>query len=187
MSTEKVRGLYLMKPCPFLLVALVFLSSAALADQEASNRTIVRSSEYGAYYAKSIPLEDYGQEGVTRVYSVGTDEDTLLYEYPWYAAEMYMGGSGDGTLVRFGPWARGREPHEDHLAIGFYRDGRVIREYSTLELANLGSGVSQSVSHYRVFGERRGFLWNSDGIFYEVMGVGDVLLRFNLENGELVR
>jgi hypothetical protein len=175
-----------MKPSLLVVVALVLLSGTALADQEASNGPVVRASEYGRYYAKSIPLEDYGQEGVTRVYHVGTDEDTLLYEYPWYAAEMYMGGSGDGTLVRFGPWARGREPHEDHLAIGFYRDGRVIREYSTLEIAELGSGVSQSVSHYQVFGERRGFLWNSDGIFYEVMGVGDVLLRFNLENGEFV-
>ncbi len=175
-----------MKPFLFVLAAIVLLSGAALADQEASNRPIVRSSEYGAYYARSIPLADYGVEGVTRVYHVEADEDTFLYEYPWYAAEMYLGGSGDGTLVRFGPWARGREPSEDHLAIGFYRDGKVVREYSTLEIANLGSGVSESVSHYEVFGERRGFRWNGDDVFYEVMGVDDVLLRFDLENGELV-
>jgi len=169
-----------------MLLALVFLHGSAFADEEASNRPIVRSSEYGAYYAKSIPSEDYGTIGVTRVYSVGTEEDTFLYEYPWYAAEIYMGGSGDGTMVRFGPWARGREPREDHLAIGLYREGRVVREYSTLEIANLGSGVSHSVSHYRVFGERLGFNWSgSDGVFFEVMGVGGGLLRFNLETGEL--
>jgi hypothetical protein len=176
-----------MKPSLLVVLALVFLSGTALADEEASNRPIVRSSEYGAYYAKSIPSGYYGQEGVTRVYHVRAEEDTFLYEYPWYAAEMYLGGSGDGTLVRFGPWACGREPREDHLAIGFYRDGQVVREYSTLEIANLGSGVSESVSHYEVFGRRLGFHWDSDGIFYEVMGAGDVILRFDLENGELAR
>lgn len=175
-----------MKPFVLALVSLMFLSSAALADEEASNRPIVRSSEYGAYYAKSIPSDEYGTEGVTRVYNVGADEDTFLYEYPWYAAEMYLGGSGDGTMVRFGPWSRGGEPQEDHLAIGFYREGKTVREYSTLEIANLGSGVSASVSHYQVFGERLGFNWSgSDGPFFEVMGVGGMLLRFNLETGEL--
>ncbi len=175
-----------MKSSLFALMALLLLAGAALADQEASNRPVVRSSEYGAYYAKSIPLADYGAEGVTRVYHVEAEEDTFLYEYPWYAAEIYLGGSGDGTLVRFGPWARGRVPSEDHLAIGFYRDGKIVREYSTLEMANLGSGVSESVSHYQVFGERRGFGWSGEAFIYEVMGVDDVLLRFDLENGELV-
>lgn len=174
-----------MRSCLFALMALVLLAGAALADQEASNRPIVRSSEYGAYYAKSVPLEEYGPKGVTRVYHVGASEDTFLYEYPWYATEIFLGGSGDGTLVRFGPWARGSEPSEDHLAIGFYRDGKVVREYSTLEIANLGSGVLRSVSHYEVFGQPLGFVWNRDDVFYEVMGVDGVLLRFDLETGEL--
>lgn len=175
-----------MKPFLFVPAAIVLLSGAALADQEASNWPVVRSSEYGRYYAKSIPLADYGVEGVTRVYHVGAEEDTFLYEYPWYAAEIYLGGSGDGTLVRFGPWCRGSEPLEDHLAIGFYRDGRVIREYSTLEMATLGSGVSESVSHYQVFGQRLGFRSSSYGFFFEVMGVDDVLFCFDLETGEIV-
>ncbi len=175
-----------MKPCLFTLMALVFLFSTALADDEASNRPIVRSSEYGAYFAKSIPSGYYGQEGVTLVYHVEADENILLYEYPWYASEMYLGGNGDGTLVRFGPWCRGSEPLEDHLAIGFYRDGRVIREYSTLEIATLGSGVSESVSHYEVFGQRLGFRSSSYGFFFEVMGVDDVLFCFDLETGEIV-
>ncbi|MFO7626982.1 MAG: hypothetical protein R6V62_06970 [Candidatus Fermentibacteraceae bacterium] len=175
-----------MRPLVVILMALVFLSGAALADEEASNRPIVRSSEHGAYYARSIPSGYYGQEGVTRVYHVGAEEDTFLYEFPWYASEMYLGGEGDGTLVRFGPWCRGNEPREDHLAIGFYRDGLVIREYSTLEMATLGSGVSESVSHYEVFGQRLGFRSSSYGFFFEVMGVDEVLFRFDLENGMLL-
>lgn len=174
-----------MKSSLFALMALLLLAGAALADQEASNRPIVRSSEYGAYYAKSVPLEEYGPDGVTRVYHVGAEEDTFLYEYPWYASDLYLGGIGDGTLVRFGPWARGREPREDHLAIGFYRDGKVVREYSTLDIADLGSGVSESVSHYEVFGERLGFAWSNDDVFFEVMGVDGTLLRFDLADGEL--
>lgn len=186
LPAEEVRERYGMKPYLLPLMALVFLYGAALADQEASNRPIVRSSQYGGYYAKSIPLEDYGQEGVTRVYSVGADEDTFLYEYPWYAAEMYLGGDVDGTLVRFGPWSRGREPQADHLAICFYRNGQVIREYSTLQIANAGGGVSVSVSHYQVFEGRLGFRGSSHGFFFEVMRVDGNVLCFDLETGELV-
>ena len=82
-----------------LAVIVSMLSMPVLADQEASNRPIVRSSSYGIIYAKSIPDEDYGQEGTTLVYSVGFDEDVLIAEYDWYSSEIYIGGSGDAKSL----------------------------------------------------------------------------------------
>src|SRR5574341_355666 len=119
---------------------LTALCVQAVADDEAANHPVVRSSEYGGAYAKSVPDESYGQKGKTRVFSVGKDRDTLICEYDWYASEIYIGGSGEGTLIRFGPWHRGSKPQENHLALGIYRNGKMLREYSTLELQKLGSG-----------------------------------------------
>lgn len=173
-----------------MLAVMVMMAAVtvAFADQEASNIPVVRASEYGRTYAKSIPFGSYGTEGVTRVYSVGIDEDILIGEYDWYAGEMYIGGSGDATLVRFGPWHREWEPRADHLALGIYRDGSTVREYSTLELYELGSGVQPSVSHYRILGRRLGFGWfeGYDYVF-QVEGISGKVFTFDLETGELVQ
>lgn len=175
-----MRGILL----PVLLAAA---AATAWADQEASNRAVVRASEYGTTYAKSIPSQDYGQEGRTLHYRATDGEDPLLGRYDWYASEIYIGGPGEVTLVRFGPWQRGRSPAEDHLAIGFYRDGRTLREYSTLELVRMGSGISESVSHYEIFGDRPGFRWITGNEYvFQVMGVSGRLFSFDLDTGEIV-
>ena len=167
-----------------VLVSLAVFCVQAGADDEAANRPVLRSSEHGGVYARSLPQERHGQKGKTRVFGVGRDSDTLICEYDWYAGEMYLGGDGDRTLVRFGPWQRGHEPRADHLALGIYRDGKTLREYSTLELQQMGSGLSRSVSHYTILQERRGFRWLKDGTYvYEATGVGGKLFRFDLVTG----
>ena len=84
-----------MKANALTVCALLAAScGAALADDEAANRPVVRSSEYGAVYAKSVPDEGYGQKGKTRVFSVGKDRDTLISEYDWYANDICIGGPG---------------------------------------------------------------------------------------------
>ncbi len=63
--------------------------------------------------------------------------------------------------AQFGPWHRGHDADADHLAIAFYRGGKLIRSYSTLEIAGgeeaADGGTSRyknvfaTVSHYTVF------------------------------------
>jgi hypothetical protein len=167
---------------------LMAFCGPAVADQEAGNRTIVRSSEHGIAYARSVPNDSYGQAGTTRVFRADKDGDKLLQEYSWYANEIYLGGSADATLIRFGPWHRGRKPQEDHLALGIYRDGRVLREYSTLEFQKLGSGVSQSISHYTIFKRQLGFRWLKENDYvYEVEGIDGKVFTFDLGTGALAR
>jgi hypothetical protein len=174
---------------PRLLMVEVFLAMScvmALADDEAANGPVVRSSEYGGVYAKSVPAEPYGQKGKTMVFGVGQDCDTLICEYEWYANEMYLGGAGDATVVRFGPWQRGRSPQGEHLALGIYRNGKTVREYSTLEMQQLGSGVSESVSHYTIFKRRFGFRWlKGNDYVYEVEAVGGKVFQLDLTTGSV--
>jgi len=166
-----------------LIAALVIMSPACLfADDEASNAPVVRASESGRVYAKSVPEEQYGQKGRTRVFRVGADRDTLIDEYDWYSCEIYVGGEGGSTLIRFGPWQRGPQPRKDHLALGVYRNGKTVREYSTAEMERLGSGVSQSISHYSILRRRLGF---QDGHVFEVVGVSGKVFSIELETGTI--
>ncbi len=167
-------------------VLLAMSSIIALADDEAANGPVVRSSQYGGVYAKSVPAEPHGQKGKTTVFGVGAVRDTLICEYEWYANEMYLGGAGDATVIRFGPWQRGRSPQRDHLALGIYRNGNTVREYSTLEMQQLGSGVSESISHYTIFKRRLGFRWlKGNDYVYEVEGVGGKVFQFDLGTGSV--
>ncbi|MDM7993462.1 MAG: hypothetical protein QUS11_09125 [Candidatus Fermentibacter sp.] len=176
-----------MRVTGFLALGLLLAARTAAADDEASNRPVVRSSEHGICYARSIPEEDWGTSGETLVYFVDIGEDELISRYGWFSSEIYLGGSGDRTVVRFGPWQRGTAPDASHFALGIYRDGETIREYSTLELAEAGSGVSRSVSHYEVFGERFGFRWLDSGTYvFEVEGADGGVMSFDLATGDIL-
>ena len=172
--------------CALLLAAVPI---TLLADREAANRPVVHSGLNGRCYAKSVPDEWQGQKGTTSVYAVEMEADRLLCEYDWYASEFYLGGSDERTLVRFGPWHRLSGPREGHLAIGFYRDGECIREYTTGQMEAAGSGISESVSHYVVFpfSGRHGFrrLEGNDFV-YEVEGVSGHLFTFDVQTGAIV-
>ena len=171
----------------FLFSFCVVLCVFVFADDEVSNQPVVRSSEDGAVYANSIPEESYGHKGKTQIFGVGKDRDTLICEYKWYAGEIYVGGSGDHTVVRLGPWQRGRKPEESHLALGLYREGKTLREYSALEMQKLGSGVSTSISHYTLFKRRLGFRWlQGNSYLYEVEGVSGKIFSFDLDTGQII-
>ena len=162
------------------------LCTVAWADEEIANGPVVISSKDGAVYAKSVPDEGYGQKGKTRVFTVAKDRDKLHCQYDWYANEFYIGG--DGTVVRFGPWHRGFEPQDGHLAVGIYRNGKSIREYTTLEMQNLGSGVSKSKSHYVVFERRLGFRrLKGNAHTYEVEGVSGEVFSLDLDTGAIIQ
>ncbi|MCX7046132.1 MAG: hypothetical protein NTX50_11685 [Candidatus Sumerlaeota bacterium] len=171
----------------YALMIVSLLCARAIADDEASNRPVVRSFTYGSVYAKSIPDENYGQKGKTTLYSVGRASDTLICSYDWFANEIYIGGAGESTVVRFGPWQRGDKPQDDHLAIGIYRDGKTIKEYSTKQIEALGAGVSESVSHYQVFGKRLGFRWlNGNDYVFEVEGSSGKVFTFDTNTGAVI-
>lgn len=154
-----------------LLIALAGFAcaNAALADQEASDVAHVVAGPSGRCYAKSVPRYIYDpadgprQRGRTEIHQVGNADDVLVQQYDWFSQILFVRcrPGGDAAVVRMGPWQRGHDPRTDHLAIAFYESDRLIRRYSTLdiagsELAEQGAfskykNVSASVSHYTVF------------------------------------
>lgn len=195
-----------------LLVLIgVLCSSPALADREASNVAHVVVGPHGRCYAKSVPEHIYDpdgeprQQGRTMVYRVESSEDVLVRTYPWFSQRLFVHcGTGDQiTVVRLGPWHRGHDPSDDHLAIGFYRGGKLLKRYSTLDISgderteNGGfsayANVSASVSHYSIFrsGPEMQKVTTSNGPVFEehwvirAETVDGRLLVFDLETGEV--
>lgn len=182
-----------------LKAALVFVTPVSLflgfyvvahADQEAGNRTYVVASEYGQFYAKSIPDERYGLEGVTKVYQVGEKADTLIQTYPWYSPRIFLEGfTGTQTVyvVQLGPWHRGRKASHEHHAIAFYKNDALLKKYSTLDIVGNTENVSSSVSHYTVFakiiGFRRPF---GNQLVFDVEDHNGEVLSFDVETGALL-
>jgi hypothetical protein len=156
---------------PALLMTAAGLAWAGvtLADQEASNVAHVTAGPYGRCYAKSVPEHVYDPEnaprqaGRTDVYRVESEDDVLLERFPWFSQKLFLrcGPGGEFWLVRVGPWHRGERPRQDHLAVAFYKDGQLLKSYSTLDIVKIfdqddtspprHEAVSVSVSHYSVF------------------------------------
>ena len=52
-------------------------------------------------------------------------------------------------LVAMGPWNEGTEPKKEDMAVAFYREGKLLKQYSTADLVKDKSKVLASISHYR--------------------------------------
>jgi hypothetical protein len=166
------------------LFAAFLLAQPAIADEEAANRVHVKSSANGRYYAKSIPDADRGSKGKTLVYAVTKDKDKLIATYKWYAQEFFLLDAGP-TIVQMGPWARGHEASKDDLAIAFYKDGKLLRSYSTLDIAGTKDNVSSSVSHYTVFESIQGYRWIiSNNFAFDTRTNDGRAVSFDVHTGE---
>ena len=73
-----------------LMVCLLLPAPLSFADREAGNRVYVTASEYGQFYAKSVPSESYGLKGTTKVYQVMEEEDVLIQTYDWYSPRIFQ-------------------------------------------------------------------------------------------------
>jgi len=152
-----------------IVLAVPAFVSSAVADDEVSNVAHVAVGPYGRCYAKSVPGHVYDpvdqprQQGRTMVYRVGTSEDVLVQRFNWFSQRLFVScvPADDIVVVRLGPWHRGHEPHADHLALAFYKGGKLLKRFSTVDIAGgnktihggLSSyrNVSRSASHYTVF------------------------------------
>jgi hypothetical protein len=168
--------------------------TGAPADDEASNVPHVAASAYGRCYAKAVPDSLYGQRGRTTVYWVRAGADSLLATHDWYSQRIYLEcnvAAGDGpvglSVVRMGPWARGQVASAEELALAFYRDGKLLRRYSTLAIAGRPDRVRASVSHYVVIDSVLGYRWvDSNRYQFVLRTVDGRQLAFDPATGERI-
>jgi hypothetical protein len=146
----------------WLLLLLIGFTLPASADEERANYPrVVADPNGGMCYAKSVPKTNRGQEGSTAVYTVKNAGDELTHTLPWYSQETFircgLGPKWAPVVVQMGPWNTGHHASADHLALAFQYDGKLVKGYSTLEIAGAINNVKTSKSHYTVIRHVVGF------------------------------
>lgn len=148
-----------MKPISFLCVVVVslLLSQSSRADEERVPYSFTVASQSGQYYFKMLPAKREWQENkyvITReafgvAYTI--DEDGNFKELwrtsGWYSFELFLSEDGQ-YLVRMGPWNGGHEPKKEDIAVAFYKNGKLLKEYSVVDLVKDKSKIQATVSHY---------------------------------------
>ncbi len=170
------------------------LATPAGADEEASNRAYVAASQYGDCYARAVPTQTYGTTGRTTVFVVQHNGDRQVENYDWFAPRMRLEcnvSAGDGpvglSVVALGPWARGRLADNETLAIAFYRDGALLRRYSTLDIAGRPDNVRASISHYEVIEEVIGYRWRDSNRYdFVVRTIDGRIITFDAGTGAII-
>jgi len=174
------------------VLSLVFLLGAptpASADSESMPSAYVVASKGGRFYLKMTPsgkrsyARPYAGKGV--VYQVRPKgRDKLLWSMRgWYAFQTFLSHDGN-YVVRIGDWPRGRKPSSKHLAIAFYKRGKLLARYSTKQLIRDTSKVSASISHYFFKKSVRGFLPYSHR--FEITMVDGVTYQFDARTGKIM-
>ncbi len=65
----------------------------------------------------------------------------------WYSHQVLVSMDAQ-YLVRMGPWNQGRELSKEHVAVEFYKDGKLLKSYSTIDLVEDPRKTQPTVSHY---------------------------------------
>jgi hypothetical protein len=140
-----------MKYILLLITVLCIAAQDLYADSPRTPFSYVVTAGEGKVYFRMFPRPRPGNHsdgfGVAyRVRDNGSDE-VLWRTQGWYSTEVFL--SDDGYfLVAIGPWNGGTQPRKEDLALSFYSDGKLIKQYSTADLVKDGSKVRRSLSHY---------------------------------------
>jgi hypothetical protein len=98
---------------------------------------------------------------------------------------LQRGGHQDATSVTRRA-LRGRHANTSDLAIAFYRGDRLLKRYSSLDIAGSADNVSASVSHYSVFESFDGFRWQTGNEYaFHARTVDGSELSFDAATGEV--
>ncbi len=132
-------------PLIIAIVSISLMTGFKMAGH-GENQPTVQSAPGGYAYVRSIPSNDYGNEGKTQVFGVRKNGDELLDEYPLYMrGELYLGGSpitGKWCLVHLEP--ERITSNNDFKKLGkisrlaFYMGGKELFAYTGEDLEKMG-------------------------------------------------
>jgi hypothetical protein len=136
----------------FLLITILGIAVTDVdADSPRRPLPYVVTAGDGIVYFRMFPRPRQGNhsDGFGIAYRIRDDGgDVVLWRTQgWYSTEVFL--SHDGySLVAMGPWNGGSQPTKEDLALAFYRQGKLIKQYSTADLVKDNSKVTRSLSHY---------------------------------------
>ena len=135
-----------------LLITILGIATQDLyADSPRTPFPYLVTAGDGTVYFRMFPRPRSGNHsdgfGVAyRVRDEGSDQ-VLWRTQGWYSTEVFLSHDGH-FLVAMGPWNSGSRPKKEDLALSFYSDGKLVKQYSTADLVKDPSKVRRSRSHY---------------------------------------
>lgn len=141
----------------FYLVVSCCLASLVLADTPADPYAYVTSTDSGKYFASVVPAlmkEPHWDVVLREAYiSIKECQDDGSFKELWRIKDFYSFrvflSSDAKFLVAIGPWNMGDKPSKEDIALSFYKEGKLMRNFSTAEIIDDPAKVSVSVSHYQ--------------------------------------
>ncbi len=171
-----------------LTFLLLFLCLNIFADEEQSTFAYVKSAYGGRYFFVMLPHRNkYYNRSYGRGYAVAITrmgKQKILWRVKgWYAFKTFL--SYDGVyLVRMGNWPRGRTPAKTHLAIAFYKRGKLIKAYSTIDLIKDLSKIEPSTSHYNYYTKIIGF--TGYNFKFSFVTIENIRYIFDVRTGKII-
>jgi hypothetical protein len=144
-----------------LAIACVLLMTGFQMAGRGENRPTVQSAFGGTLYVRSVPSSDYGTDGKTQVFSVRSNGDELVDEYPVYMrGELYLGWTpiaGKWCLVHLEPERITSNSDFEKLGkvsrLAFYMGGKEIMAYTGKDLEEMGLKQKVQTLVYRQRGQ----------------------------------
>ena len=120
--------------------------STTLADDPAPT-AFITASHSGRFFFKMVPDAGAAGHGVAFEVLANGDLKELWRVEGWYSRELFFSDDGR-TLVRLQPSHPGRSVSKTDLAIAFYKDGTLVREYHTADLVKQTDQVRRGRDSY---------------------------------------
>jgi hypothetical protein len=164
-----------------VLVILIFLfvigrSWPVSADFQVPNSVIEECSANEQFCFSSTPTSDYGVSGKTVVYRKDNKKE-ILYTVEKYGY-FFISDDGRSLVVLTG---HNGSPQKDHIGISFYYDGKVIKEYSTLEIAENEDNVERSAVGYSEVKSVE-----IDGKYFFLQRIDGGWIKFDISTGAII-
>jgi len=169
----------------------ILITASSAASKSVGNRAYVQSGPDGVFYARCVPADATGDQGVTTIYRVEAKKDVEVDRYDWFSRQgLVLGWSpiaGQVAVLRKG--APKSEDPEKQVEFSFYLGGKLLKAWTTQELVDLGARVGAHKLNF----EKRAYLQylgceqipGSNHYVFEVKLLPDKVLRFDILTGKL--
>lgn len=159
-----------------------FFSGITFADTPAKLQPYIISQDYSPNFVKMIPSKSgEGYAAAFRLLNDGTSRK--LWSIDGYSFEAYLSKDGQ-YFIRLGPWASGRKPSHKDVAVEFFKNGQLLRSYSTKDLVKDVSKVVPTAGHYFWRKKDKNYPLDSALHFY-IKTVDDLSYVFDITTGEI--
>jgi hypothetical protein len=172
-----------------LVIYILFGYLMGFADEEIASHPYLIQSINGKYYFKMVPTKGKyigDRKGIGYAYEISADScDKILWKVSdWYSFKTFL--SHDGVyLIRLGNWPRGNKPSKEDLAIAFYKNGKLLKPYSTLEIITDENNIGKTKSHYKYMKGDAGFIQPYEYKF-EITTIDNYVYVFNAKTGKQI-